>query len=211
MKHDDDLQLVGKAKKRMMPMPVTVSGVSCVSTIWLIATFLLTSGLIVAGGFPHWIQNRVDPGTQATNLRNALSSVDLGLYYLCYNLTGCRQATCNGLCRDQKLCGCYTYMTYDPPATINTTNGEVVTPTNLRPIDSVNDFVFLFSSSIVYAFGCLLLALSLFFGVVGYCKPRIGSCSLYLFCFVLQAIAGRLAIKKRVETTKTLCYNATFV
>lgn len=192
MNCDEELQLVGKVRKRdrMMPMPVTVSGVSCVSTLWLLATFLIMSGLIVAGGFPNWIQNQVDPGAQATNLHNALSSVNLGLYYMCYNLTGCAQSACDGLCKDHKLCGCYTYMTYDPPVTINTTKGEVVTPTNLWPINSIGDFVFLFSGSIVYGFGCFLLLLSFVVGVVGYCKPRIGSCPFFLLAFVLQAVAG---------------------
>ena len=192
MNPDDEQHLVGKVRKRdrMVPMPVTVSGVSCISTLWLLATFLLVSGLIIAGTFPNWIQNRVNSGAQATNLRNSLSSVNLGLYYMCYNLTGCAQDTCDGFCKDKKLCGCYTYLTYDPPVTINSTKGEVVTPTNLRPINSANDFVFLFSGSIVYGLGCFLLGLSLVIGVIGYCKPRIGSCSLFLFAFILQAVAG---------------------
>lgn len=183
----DDQKLVGrKQPDRLKPMPVTVTGISCMSTIWLLATFLLLSGLIVAGGFPNWIRNRVETGPQQRGLGNALSRVDLGLFYLCYNLIGCDE--CDDVCRNQRLCGCYTYLTYDPPPGINTSN--LVTTTNMRPTESVRDFMFLFSGSIVYAFGCFLLALSLMVGVIAYCKPRIGSCSGFLFAFVLQALAG---------------------
>ncbi len=193
MIRDDDVELVGKVRKRdrLMPMPVTVTGCSCISVFWISCTFLLLSGLIVAGGFPNWIRNRVEPGPQSTNLRNALSSVDLGLYYMCYNLTGCTQSVCSGYCEEQKLCGCYTYLTYDPPVTINRTNGGVVTPTNLRPIDQFEEIVFLFSSSIVYAFGVLMLLLSLLVGALALWRPRVGSCSLFLFAFVMQVTAGK--------------------
>ena len=189
---EDDIELVGKVRKkdRMMPMPVTITGFSFISVFWVLMTFLLLSGLIIAGGFSKWIKNRVEPGTQATNLRNALSSVDLGLFYLCYNLTGCTQPECNGFCEEQKLCGCYTYLTYDPPVTINRTNGGVVTPTNLKAIESVEEIVFLFASSMVYAFGILMLLIALLVGVLALWKPRFGSCSLFLFAFVLQVVAG---------------------
>ena len=193
----DDQQLVGgnKHRDRMRPMPVTVTGVSCVSTIWIIATFAILSGLIVAGGFPKWIKNRVEPGPQSRDLgNNALSSVDLGLFYLCYNLTGCTQVNCDGVCRDQRLCGCYTYMGYNPPANFTSENGQVHIVTKLSKPESIRDYIFLFSGSMVYAFGCLLLLISLLIGVVAYCKPRFGSCSLFLLAFVLQAVAGKLLI-----------------
>jgi len=208
MNRDDDIELVGKARKKehrmMMPMPVTVTGWSCVSVFWVISTFLLLSGLIVAGGFPNWISNRVEPGAQATNLRNAISSVDLGMYYMCYNLTGCSQTQCNGACKEQRLCGCYTYLTYDPPTTINRTNGGVVTPTNLRPFEDVNEFVFLFSSSIVYAFGIAMLLLSLVIGSLALCKPKAGSCSLFLFAFVLQVTAGTASAMEKYKCIRIL-------
>lgn len=192
---NDDDQLVGgkKQRERMMPMPVTVTGVSCVSTLWLIATFLILAGLVIAGGFPNWFRNRVDSAPQSRDLANNLRSVDLGLYYLCYSLMACPDTTtCAGECRDVKLCGCYTYMSYSPPSTITTTSGgEMITrDTNMRPTESIGDFVFLFSGSIVYAFACFLLLISLLVGIIAYCKPRCGACSLFLFAFVLQAVAG---------------------
>ncbi len=197
MKQDDDLQLVGgiKQRDRLRPMPVTVTGVSCISTFWLVATFLILSGLIVAGGFPNWLRNRVETNDQARDLGNILSSVDLGLYYLCYNTTVCNQEFCDGPCREQRLCGCYTYLDFNPPSTINTTNGLVVAQNQiLTPAASVLDILYVFVGSIVYAFGIILLLISLLVGAVAYCKPRFGSCSLFLFAFVCQALAGMSVI-----------------
>jgi len=42
----------------------------------------------------------------------------------------------------------------------------------------------------VYAFGCGMLAVSFFVGVVAYFKPRIKNNSMFLVAFVFQAIAG---------------------
>lgn len=188
-------QLVGGVnhRDRLRPMPVTVSGVSLMSTLWLFFTFLILSGLIVAGGFPYWIRNRVELGTQARTLGNTLTSVDLGLFYICYKLRVCGEASgdvCEEECRAINACGCYTYMDYKPMEVYNTTS-DVIIDSNMVPYEEVTDLTFLFSASIVYGFGCLLLLFSLLVGVFAYCKPKCGSCSLFLFAFSLQAVAGK--------------------
>jgi hypothetical protein len=73
----------------------------------------------------------------------------------------------------------------------NSTNGVVI-ESNMRPYEALTDLDFLFSASIVYAFGCLLLLVSLIVGSIAFCKPKCGSCSLFLFSFCLQALAGEL-------------------
>lgn len=194
--HKDDPRLVGARQRDMhRSMPVTVSGVSCMSTFWIIATFLILAGLIVAGGFPYWIQNDVALGTQARSLGNALQRVDLGIFYLCYKLRGCgdpNSDVCEDECRQSRACGCYSYMNYAPPMLVNSTNDNILTESGMVPFENYNDIVFLFSGSIVYAFGCLLLLISLMVGAVAYCKPKLGHCSLFLFAFVLQAVAGKI-------------------
>lgn len=194
--YDDDKHLVGGAKQRdrMRPMPVTVSGVSFMSALWIIATFLILGGLIVAGGFPNWIRNRVEPGTQARTLGNTLTRVDLGLFYVCYKLRVCGDPTssvCEDECRAVRACGCYTYMDYRPGRVYNSTNGVVI-ESNMVPFMALTDLDFLFSASIVYAFGCLLLLISLMVGSIAFCKPKLGPCSLFLFAFALQALAGEV-------------------
>lgn len=188
---DNDHLVGGKQRDRMRPMPVTVSGVSCISCFWLASTFLVLSGLIVAGGFPNWIRNRVEPGTQARTLANTLTRVDLGLFYLCYKLRVCgdNSPECEDQCRAIRACGCYPYMNYEPQAEYNSTNGVLI-DSNMRPYQSLTQLSFLFSSSIVYAFGCFLLLSSLLVGAIAFCKPKCGSCSLFLFSFSLQALAG---------------------
>lgn len=194
----DDDKLVGAASQRdrMRPMPVTVSGVSCMSSLWLLATFLLLSGLIVAGGFPHWIRNRVERDNRVRSLGNTLTRVDLGMFYLCYKLQGCgdeSSAVCEEHCREERICGCYTYMDFDPPEHINSsTSNSVILASGMQGLSSLRDIVFLFSASIVYAFGCFLLLASLIVGAIAYCKPKLGHCSLFAFAFVLQSVAGEL-------------------
>lgn len=190
--YEGDKHLVGggKQRDRMRPMPVTVSGVSCMSFIWLAATFLVLAGLIVAGGFPNWIRNRVEPGTQARTLGNTLIRVDMGMFYLCYKLRVCgdTSAECDDDCRAVRACGCYTYMDYNPMDTYNTTQGDI--ESKMMPYTTLTDLDFLFSASIVYAFGCFLLLCSLFTGIVAFCRPKCGACSVFLFSFSLQALAG---------------------
>ncbi len=177
---------------RMLPMPVTVSGVSCVSFFWLTFTFFLISALVIAGGFPNWISNRVERtpprNPQRVELSNSLDSVDLGLYYLCYNLTACSNSTCTTFCGDNGFCGCHTYLTYNP-SSIFTDEGRS-TPTNMRPLESIEEIKFLFSASIVYAGGVLLLFVSLIIGILAFCKPRVRGCSVFIFAFLFQVFAG---------------------
>lgn len=186
----DSQQLVGAlpSSGRLLPTPVTVTGVSFVSTMWLVSTFLLLAGLIVAAGFPNWLHNEVTPGSgQARDLRTQVSDVDLGLFYLCYNLTGnpCL-GTCRGECQGV-WCACQPYLSYNPPSELE--QGGTNVSTGLQAA-VLQDIAFLFSSSIVYAFGCGMLAVSFFVGVVAYFKPRIKNNSMFLVAFVFQAIAG---------------------
>ena len=192
---DSQQQLVGARHNsgKLLPTPVTVTGVSFVSTMWLTATFLLFAGLVVAAGFPNWLHNEVPPGSgQARDLRTQISQVDLGLFFLYYNYTGnpCLGSfiygACNSTCRGV-WCDAQLYLAYDPPATL--VQGGANVSTGLQAPD-IRDIAFLFSSSIVYAFGCGMLLVSLFMGVVAYCKPRIKSCPMFLVAFVFQVISG---------------------
>ena len=182
-------QLVGGRKQKpsssgkILPVPVTVSGVSFVSTFWLFGTFLVIAGLVIAGGFPNWIRNSVEAGSpQARSLGTIISTVDLGLYYFCFTITG-------QVCPDN-FCNCTTYLNFDPPEAIDL--GATSFTTGLYNASSVSEIPFLFSSSIVYAFGVGMLVLSLLVGVVAYCKPRIcrNKVSLFLASFVFQLFGG---------------------
>lgn len=192
---DSQQQLVGArpSSGKFLPTPVTVTGVSFVSTMWLTATFLLFAGLVVAAGFPNWLHNEVPPGSgQARDLRTQISQVDLGLFFLYYNYTGnpCLGSFINGACNSTcrgVWCDAQLYLEYDPPATL--VQGGANVSTGLQAPD-IRDIAFLFSSSIVYAFGCGMLLVSLFMGVVAYCKPRIKSCPMFLVAFVFQVISG---------------------
>lgn len=195
----DDQHLVGAPTKKQdmyRHMPVTISGISCISVIWITATFVILSGLIVAGGFPTWIRNRVQIGAPARSLGNTLTRVDLGLYYLCYKLRGCgdpNSAICEDECRRARACGCYPYMNYNPPPMINSTTDNLMIESGMVPFESPRDIVFLFSASIVYAFGCLLLLVSLFVGTFAFYKPKLNRrCNMFMFAFVLQAVAGKV-------------------
>ncbi len=177
---------------RILPMPVTVSGVSCISFFWLTFTFFLLAALIVAGGFPNWISNRVERSPprnpQRVELSNSLDSADLGLFYLCFNLTACADSTCTVSCGNSGFCGCHTYLTYFP--SLNFTNDGRTTPTNMRSVSSLEEIKFLFSASIIYAGGVLLLVISLLIGILAFCKPRVRGCSIFIFAFLFQVFAG---------------------
>lgn len=166
---DSQQNLVGRqpSAARLLPTPVTVSGVSVVSTVWLLATFIIVSALVVAGGFPFWIHNH-DP----QQLGNQLSRADVGIYYFCYNLS-----------TDQSFRECIPYLQFTPPS--NLTHG-------LEEAE-LEDIAFLFSSSIVFAFGLGMLVISLVVGVVAYCKPRIKKHSMFVVAFVFQVVGGECA------------------
>ena len=207
---DSQQQLVGArpSSAKFLPTPVTVSGVSFVSTMWLAATFLLFAGLVVAAGFPNWLHNEVPPGSgQARDLRTLINQVDLGLFFLYYNYTGnpCLgsfiRGACNSTCRGQ-WCDAQLYLAYDPPASI--LQGGANVSTGLQAAE-ISDIAFLFSSSIVYAFGCGMLLVSLFMGVVAYCKPRIKCCPMFVVAFVFQVISGEPGSRDSGHKYISLC------
>ena len=195
MKRDDRQKLIGGPAP-----PVKRKGLSFVSAFWVLATFVVMACLIVAAAFPYWIVNRVEgapnsPQSRDLNTDNsALVRVDLGLYYLCYQLHSdrpeCgRDNSCNGTCSDLGYCGCVPYLSYNPPSTFTTADG-MTRMSNVFAPQSAMDFVWLFAASIIYAVGVLMLLLSLIIGVLALCKPRCGGCSMFLTAFAFQIIAG---------------------
>ena len=195
MSKDDRQNLIGGPA-----LPVKRSGISFVSAIWILATFAVVGGLVVAGGFPYWIVNRVDGAPNSPQSRDlsddysALVRVDLGLYYLCYQLHSglpiCGTGTsCNGTCRDLRYCGCVPYLAYNPPSNFTTSDG-VTRQSSVFRSKSTMDFVWLFAASIIYAVGVFFLLISLVIGATAFFKPRIRNCSLFLTAFVFQIIAG---------------------
>ena len=158
--------LVGlPSSSKLLPTPVTVTGISFVSTVWLIATFLIISALVIAAGFPQWLQNR------DTQVSTSVTRVDIGLFYLCYNLTG-----------DPPTRDCAPYLQFSPPVNRSTGLSEA----------NLEDIAFLFSASIVYAFGVGVQIMSLVIGVVAYCKPRIKTYSVFVLAFIFQVVAGKV-------------------
>ena len=197
MKRDDRQKLIGGPAP-----PVKRKGLSFVSAFWILLTFVVTACLVVAAGFPYWIVNRVDGAPNSAQSRDlnidnsysALVRVDLGLYYLCYQLHSGRPEcgmdnSCNGTCRELGYCGCVSYLSYNPPANFVTVDG-MTRMSSVYGTQSARDFVWLFAASIIYAFGVLMLLLSLIIGALALCKPRCGGCSLFLTAFALQIIAG---------------------
>lgn len=160
---DSQAQLIGRpSSHRLLPTPVTVSGVSVASTFWLLVTFLCTAGLIIAAGFPNWAV--VDRPRSSIGI----SDGKIGLYYYCYTPTSSSGA------REE----CSPYL---PP----------FMPHNETRLGNVelNDIAYLFASSVVYGAGTVLLALSLLLGAIAYCKPRIKGQSMFLAGFTIQLFA----------------------
>ena len=195
--------------------PVKNNGMSFVAAFWVLATFLVAAGLVVAGGFPYWLGNRIEGAPNSAqsfdltgdNSYSALARVDLGLYHLCYRLYSgsplmmCGADTvCNGTCRDLRFCGCVTYLSFDPPSTFTASDG-LTRPSSVYGPNSVMDFVWLFVASIIYAVGILLLLVSLVLGAIAFFMPRVRNCSLFLTAFVFQIIAGeRLEVTTNTQT-----------
>lgn len=181
-------QLVGthaaaaSSRRMMKPTPVTVSGVSFVSTFWLIFTTLVLCGLVVSAAFPHWIENDVGSVEKRRELDNLLRRVDIGLYYFCYEITTSLDPTSSNATFEE----CTPYLQYEPPATHD---GSV---TNLEKAN-LEDIAFLFSASIVYAFAFLMLVISLIVGVIAYCKPRVKNNSMFAVAFVFQVVGGEFS------------------
>ena len=163
----------------MKPMPVTVSGVSFVSTLWLIFTVIVLCALVVAAAFPHWMHNDVDSVEKRSELNNLLREVDMGLYHLCYTISRSVELNHNVTLRE-----CSTYMQYSPPVEHDGIK------TNLNEAD-LNDISFLFSASIVYAFAFLVLLISLIVGIAAYLRPKVKGTSLFAVAFVLQVVGGQ--------------------
>lgn len=199
MKRDDRQKLI-----RGPDLPIKRKGVSFVSIIWVLFTFVVIASLAVAAGFPYWIVNRIEGAPNSPQSRDlnvdysALVRVDLGLYYLCYQLYSGSPAcgmdgSCNATCSDRGYCGCVPYLSYNPPSNFSTSDG-LTRQSSVFRAQSVMDFVWLFAASIIYAFGVFLLLLSLIIGVIAFCKPRFGKCSLFLTAFVFQLLAGKNSV-----------------
>lgn len=186
--------------------PVKYTGISFVSGFWVLATFFVIAGLVVAGGSPYWLGNRIEGAPNSAqsfdltgnNQYSALVRVDLGLYYLCYQLlsdspsvTCGADTACNATCRDLGYCGCVQYLSYDPPSMF-TLSDKQARPSSVFGPNSVMDFVWLFIASIIYAVGVFLLMVSLVVGAIAFVKPRVRNCSLFLTAFVFQIIAGNI-------------------
>lgn len=157
---DSQAQLIGRpSSHKLLPTPVTVSGVSVASTFWLVLNFICIAGLIIAAGFPNWAV----VATPRSSIR--VSSGEIGLYYFCY--------TPNGAPRECSL--------YYPSSPLRNDTG-------LSAVE-LEDIAFLFGSSIVYGVGTVLLIISLAIGVLAYCKPRIKEQSVFLCAFTIQLLA----------------------
>ena len=165
--------------RRIKPTPVTVSGISFVSTFWLIFTTLILCGLVVAAAFPHWIENDVESVAKRRELGNILRHVDIGLFHFCYSLT----ATLDTLNSNTTFKECTPYLLYDPP--VNYDGSQ----TNLNAAKMV-DISYLFSASILYAFAFLMLVVSLVVGVIAYFKPRVLNVSMFAVACVFQVVGG---------------------
>ena len=165
--------------RRMKPTPVTVSGISFVSTFWLIFTILVLCGLVIAAAFPHWIENDVESVEKRRELGNILRHVDIGLFYFCYSLT----ATLDTLNSNTTFKECTLYLQYDPPAKYDGSQ------TNLNA-ENLEDISYLFSASILYAFAFLMLVVSLVVGVIAYFRPRVLNVSMFAVAFVFQVVGG---------------------
>ena len=163
----------------MKPTPVTVSGISFVSTLWLICTLLVLCGLVVVAAFPRWIHNDVRTPEKRRELDNLVHEVNFGLYHFCYELAVSLDQSTNNATFEE----CTTYLQFNPRASLSDT------PTNLLKAE-LKDIAFLFSASIVYAFAFLMLLLSLVLGIVAYFKPKVLGNSMFAVAFVFQVIGG---------------------
>lgn len=167
----------------MKPTPVTVSGISFVSTLWLILTILVLCGLVVVAAFPRWIHNDVNTPEKRRELDNLVHRVDFGLYYFCYELTASLDRTTNNASFEE----CTTYLQYTPRDTLDGTS------TNLQEAD-LGDIAFLFSASMLYAFAFLTLLISLVMGIVAYLKPKLMGKSMFAAAFAFQIIGGTAVV-----------------
>lgn len=167
VKSESAAQLIARpSSHRILPTPVTVSGISFASTGWLGLAFVCTASLVIAASFPYWTIN-TSPQSSVKAIR-----IKLGLFYFCYT-----PGTGNN---PDIMEECHPYV------------GNITTSTSLDPVD-LDDIVFLFTSSVIYLVGVLLLMISLLVGMVAYCKPRIKKQSVFLVAFVIQLFACKFA------------------
>ena len=147
---------------KLVPRPVTVSGISVASTVWIVSTFLIIAGLVISAAFPYWTTIK-----QPTTALQAIN-IKTGLFYMCYT-PGTGKDSSIG-----EICTLYVYPEFVPD-----------NQTQLATIE-IKDIAFLFTGSLSYGLGTGLLMLSLIIGIIAYCKPRIKEQSMYLVAFVLQ-------------------------
>lgn len=156
---------------RIKPTPVTVSGVSFASTIWLVAGFFLIAGLVIAAAFPNWASINNPPGYLATK------DVRIGLFYFCYTPDPTDDTTATPITEE---CTLYVYPTFTPS-----------NMTNIATIET-RDMAYLLTSCVCYGFGTGLLMIALIIGIIAYCKPRVKEQSLFLVAFVIQLFGCKL-------------------
>ncbi len=162
---------------KLRPTPVTVSGISAIATVWLLATFLTIAALVISAGWPNWMKNH-DPD----QLGNLVTTVDIGLFYVCYELNEDPDVYCNNdLATTFDNACCSPYLDFVTPS--NLSIGKV----RLNDAD-LDDIAYLFSASIIFAVATVMLIISLVLGVIAYLKPRVykGRCSLFAIAFVFQ-------------------------
>lgn len=188
--------LVGlPSSNQLRPTPVTVSGVSVVSVVWLVSTFLIIAALVVSGATVKWMRND-DPD----QLGNLVTTVDIGLFYVCYELPIDPDVYCdNDLATTDGDACCSPYLDFVVPS--NLSIGKV----RLNDADA-DDIAYLFSASIIYAVAVVVLIVSLVFGVIAFCKPRVykSRCSVFAVAFVFQVIASEcIRIRTYVQCYST--------
>lgn len=161
------------AKKRFRPEPVTVSGISFVSTAWLAITVLLTVGCCAAFVLPEWM--RADRVEALSDPRRQLKPSDY-IYNVQVGMTWYRAnySTTGG---QSWIAQNYHYLQFSADET------------DVLPRDA-SDVSVLLASSCAYGTGCGLLIISFFIGVLAYCKPRIKGASVFLAAFFFQLVAG---------------------
>ena len=161
------------AKKRFRPEPVTVSGISFVSTAWLVVTVILAAACCAAFALPVWMRaDRVeaqrDPRRQIRP-SDYVYDVQIGMTWYRANYS-----SDNG---QSWIALTYHYLQFSADET------------NVLPRDAA-DISVLLAASCAYGTGCGLLIISFFIGMVAYCKPRIKGASVFLAAFFFQLIAG---------------------
>ena len=173
-KSSSQQQLVSPSSHRLLPMPVTVSGISFVSCLWMILTFVLTSCLIIPAAFSSWTTiDRPATALQAINIKS-------GLFYFCYT---------PGLGSDstiEEVCALYVSPAFRPSNN-----------TNLATIE-LDDIAALFTSSLCYGIGTGLYMITVLVGIVALSKPRIKKQSVFLVAFVIQLFACKYSLNESI-------------